>query len=77
MITAEELLKLINITVKKQSKIELVQTYGRAYVIEALHAATKAAKINFDLEYDPHQDIEPIEVDKQSILNSYPLDNIK
>jgi hypothetical protein len=42
-----------------------------------VEAALKAAVENAELDRDAGQDLNGISIDKDSVLNSYPLDNIK
>lgn len=72
MPTAEELLSLLNITVKHESKIALLRSYARGYVIEALESAAENAKaVSWNDQDGLHQ-----EVDSESILSAYPEEKI-
>jgi len=59
--------------------LEAIRSHGKHYVEAALKAAAKQAKTILVEDECPltAQEFETREIDKESILNSYPLTNIK
>lgn len=75
--TAEELLDMLNITVKHESKIALLRSYARGYVIEALEAAYNNAESDtIPYTYCHNCGNSDTIINKESILSSYPLEKI-
>ena len=67
--TAEEFMNLYHGSTNKHALIEFAKLH--------VEAALKAASENVDYTTDGQEHITDVWIDKNSILNSYPLDNIK
>lgn len=58
----------------QETVIEHLKLFAKYHVEQALKAAADKAEINY---LGGNSDINDFLIDKESILNSYPLDNIK
>ena len=80
MITAEEFLRNSSVTSSDRydflSKQELMIEFAKMHVQEALRIASVEAEVEHELSnpYDPNSEYQI--VNKDSILNAYPLENI-
>lgn len=80
MITAEEIYNDFYFNYKGDGNVilETMKEFTKLHVAAALEAVTEEVKVNEEYSYDIYDNsILTAKIDKNSILNAYPLNNIK